>query len=142
MYGFENVLARRRSGVIVISAIARSHGLRPAEKRRSNALWTNVVRCSPSRAASARARSISRPCAYSTSEPLTTPTWNPSLGRSTPTVSWPGVSVGGATAAPAARNGQGAREHRCCQEPPHRELASTLTGMPTSAKSYSHLAVV
>src|SRR5262249_12626625 len=62
-YGRGKSALRARRGVIVICAIARSHGFGPEENRRSNRLWTNSTRGRLRRFASARARSMSKPWA-------------------------------------------------------------------------------
>ena len=95
----------------------------------------------PAASAIARARSISKPLAKSTSRPLTAPTWKPAAGIESPTTSSPGVFVGAwaparRPAAPAA-SGEHDGEH---ERAARHERPSTVTRVPLGRWSYSHRA--
>ena len=98
----EKSTRRARSGVIVIAASARSQSAgRPLTSVEKNGSLTKRTLGTPSRLASARARSISSPFASTTVRPRTAPTCKPVTGIETPTTSSSGFCVGGGAAAAA-----------------------------------------
>ena len=134
MYGAVKPTFAWRAGVIVIAAIAKSHGFGPfaTSFEKSGSLTKRTV-FTPSRAASARASSGSRPLLKTTFVPCTEPTWRPGLGRLSATVTSPGTFVGGAGGRATRRRARGRRRAR--RRAPSRDVPSTVTGVPTGMRS-------
>ena len=134
MYGAVKPTFACRAGVIVIAAIAKSHGFGPfaTSFEKSGSLTKRTV-FTPSRAASARASSGSRPLLKTTFVPCTEPAWRPGLGRLSATVTSPGTFVGGAAADDAPASASAGDERG--GERPHRDVPSTVTGVPTGMRS-------
>ena len=132
MYGAVKPTFALRDGVIVIAAIAKSHDFGPfATSFEKSGSSTKRTVFTLSFAASARARSGSRPFAKTTFVPCTAPACRPGLGLSA-TVSSPGTFVGGAAADAAATSASAATRTR---REPHRDVPSTVTGVPTWRRS-------
>src|SRR3954447_6162963 len=103
-YGVEKSTFFARADVMVTSANVKSHFFGPGaytvEKFELLYQWMFEAE-NPSFLAMTTARSISKPFGLLTLVPRTEPLWKPTAGRLSPTVSTPGVLVGGAAAPPA-----------------------------------------
>ena len=138
MYGAVKPTFALRDGVIVIAAIAKSHDFGPfATSLEKSGSSTKRTVFTPSFAASARARSGSRPLAKTTFVPCTAPACRPGARE----------AERDRQLARHLRRRRGSRGERGRGQrersgedggEPHRDVPSTVTGVPTWRRSYSH----